>query len=261
MSFFDDYFFDQSNDTERYCYARVRRLREAEKDPAVVDAVLTGLKAPLNAAARKRMTPAEKSAALEAHVGHLQSLKGSEWRKSPAGEIFAAAIHLSKAPAKAKAALFSPVKQEEALRKPIRAWLERANLVAHDEVPMGTSRVDVVGYQPKTFWKVEHVVSVELKNQLSQLKRGLDQMTNYADYSHQVYLACTPALAASYLLQHFKAKEVGEWDPKALERKLEKFGIGLLLVEDETVYEVRSAKELSPAEKQLRELRGAIGVG
>lgn len=46
MAFYDDYFFDSSYDTTRYCYARARLLREAEKSDAVIDAVMTALEVP-----------------------------------------------------------------------------------------------------------------------------------------------------------------------------------------------------------------------
>lgn len=259
MAFYDGYFFDESYDTTRYCYARARLLREAAKRDQVIDAVMTTLKTPLNGAQRKRLEMKEKLAALQEHIPHLQRLNNSEWRGCEPAEIFAAGIFLSKTSGADKASIFCPVAREEDLRQPIRDWLGGDKLEPHDEVPMGQSRVDVVGHKPAGFLSSERIIAVELKNQLAQLKRGLDQMTNYSDYAHHVYLACTPALAATYLRNHFNAKEVGRWDPKALDRKLEKFGVGLLLVENGQVFEVRRPKLFYPDEQRLVELRGAIG--
>lgn len=261
MAFFDEYFFDSSYDSTRFCYARARLLREAEKREPVVDAVMTTLKAPVKAAQRKRMQVEDKVAVLGDHIPHLARVKNSEWSGSEREEIFAAGLFLSKASAGEKAKVFCPVKKEEDLRGPIRGWLEGQKLAVHDEVPMGTSRVDVVGYRPESLWHgAERVVAVELKNQLSQLKRGLDQMTNYSEYAHEVYLACTPALAASYLRGHFRAREVGQWDPNALERKLQKFGFGLLLVEEGEVFQARDSSVFRPDEPRLAELRGSIEI-
>ncbi|GAB5546204.1 MAG: hypothetical protein SangKO_059640 [Sandaracinaceae bacterium] len=262
MAFFDGYFLDESYDTTRFCHARSRLLREAEKREGVIDAVMTALKAPFNSAQRKRMKAKDKAAALAEHIPHLARMRNSEWQKCSAPEIFAAGLFLSKAKAEEKAKVFCPVKREEDLRKPVRKWLAKQKLAAHDEVPMGQSRVDLAGHKLGSFFGgPEQIVAVELKNQLSQLKRGLDQMTNYSDYAHEVYLACTPALAASYLRGHFNAKDVGRWDPDALNRKLSKFGIGLLLVENGKVFKVRNSNSFRPAEHRQAEVRGSIAAG
>ncbi len=56
-------------------------------------------------------------------------------------------------------------------------------------------------------------------------------MTTYADYAHEVYLACTPAMAAEYLRKHADSREAKRWDREAFDRKLQKLGVGMLLVE------------------------------
>ncbi len=124
---------------------------------------------------------------------------------------------------------------------------------------MGTSRVDVLGSKKGGWLSATEIVAVELKNDLAQMKRGLDQMTNYADYAHRVYLAITPFLAAAYLDSHSE----GLQGPPlgcgcVLDRKLEQFGFGLLLVEGNSVYEHRQAKPRVPHAKKLQEVELAL---
>jgi len=73
---------------------------------------------------------------------------------------------------------------------------------------------------------------VELKNSEAQLRRGLDQMTAFAEYVNEVWLACTPLMAAEYLHKHTASKTVRRWDPEVLNRKVSEFGSGLLIVAD-----------------------------
>ena len=123
---------------------------------------------------------------------------------------------------------------------------------------MGTKRADVVGYTPGGLFGSPRVVTVELKNDLAQMSRGLDQMTTYDEFSTAVYLACTPRLAADFLKKHAASPGVRRWEPDALDRKLEKFGFGLLLVEGEEVTEVRSARTSSIDAKRLEQLQANL---
>ena len=57
---------------------------------------------------------------------------------------------------------------------------------------------------------------MELKNSEAQLRRGLDQMTAFAEYVNEVWLACTPLMAAEYLHKHTASKTVRRWDPEVV---------------------------------------------
>jgi len=150
------------------------------------------------------------------------------------------------------------VKNEAALKAPVSAWLRAKDLHVFDEVPMGSSRTDLLGYKKGNWLSSSELIAVELKDDLAQLKRGLDQMASYGDYAHKVYLACTPFLAADFLSGHANGVKVKRWDAKVLDRKLEQIGAGLLLVEGEQIYEYRTPKLREPNSKKLEEIELAL---
>jgi hypothetical protein len=91
------------------------------------------------------------------------------------------------------------------------------------------------------------------------MKRGLDQMTTFAEYSHEVYMACTPDLAAQYLFKHANARSVRHWDPDVLDNKLERFGFGLLLVAGTFgVHVVRKLRAQYPKPEKIKELMDTL---
>lgn len=112
----------------------------------------------------------------------------------------------------------------------------------------------------KGFLFGERLVGVELKNDIVQFERALDQMTTFGQYTHAVYLACTPAMAAEYLDKHAEARGVHHWDSTVLRKKLESFGFGLLLVEGSTVYEVMKPTEKEPNGGKAREVLNAMAA-
>src|SRR5260370_13484779 len=92
------------------------------------------------------------------------------------------------------------------------------------------SSVDVLGHK-KGFLSGNRLLSIELKNEVGQFERALDQMTTFRQYTQLTYLACTPTMAADYLDRHAEARGVKQWDSAVFKNKLESFGFGLLLVE------------------------------
>lgn len=118
----------------------------------------------------------------------------------------------------------------------------------------GRSNGAVIGYRKRGLLRSARVVAVELKNELEQLKRGLDQMTTFADYAHVVYLACTPALGAAFLDSHAEGRGVRSWDPDLLTKKLNSFGFGLLLVEGRDVNEIVEPVARDVAKDKLAEV-------
>ena len=74
-------------------------------------------------------------------------------------------------------------------------------------------------------------MAVELKNDLAEFKRFCDQASNYRLYADQVYLACTPHMAAEYVKKHAMPRgKLKKWDPEVFNDKLKGIGCGLLLV-------------------------------
>lgn len=134
------------------------------------------------------------------------------------------------------------VKKEADLLSPIAAYYREREYEVYREVPMGRKRVDALCHKKGGFLRSEHLLAIELKNDLAQLKRGFDQMTTFADYAHGVYLACTPEMAFNFLQDHAKARAVHKWDFKALENKLSRAGIGLLIVQEGLVVNMLQAK-------------------
>jgi hypothetical protein len=246
----------------RFCYLPKEVLDDALQDPKVLDGLMLYLGAPgKSVAALKRLTPAEKLKAINHQVAHLRNTQTSEWYGVDTSEVLAAAIfsapHIRDG---VVSDYFAGVSRESELLTPVASWLRERGYEAYPEVPLGTKRIDVLGCRKKGFFSAERIIGVELKNELSQLGRALDQMTTFREYSHVVYIACTPFFAAEYLVKHVSARGVHHWDPLALKRKLQTFGFGMLLVEDDEVTEVLAPVERTPDERKAVELRHCLST-
>ena len=225
---------------QRFCYLRTEKLQEVLTDEVVLDALLLRLEVPGKVQTLARLSPSDKREAIRHQAEHYRSTRTSYWYDVPLEEVLAASLYDSDLPNRTVDALFCSLRREADLLDPVAALLEGKDLAPYDEVPMGKKRIDVAGLRKGGLAGLlggAHIVGVELKNDIKQLERGLDQMTTFQDYCHEVYLACSPELAASYLFAHGDATAVSHHDPNALNRKLLRFGIGLLLVEHDDVYE------------------------
>jgi hypothetical protein len=247
-----------------YCYLPGLVLRALYEDPAVLDKLMEFLKVPAkNQAQLKRLPVQEKQLAIERQVSHLRSIEHAPWHNVDPPEVVAAAIWRSHGP-KQLANYFSQVKLEKMLLEPVAQWLhESRQLRPHPEIPMGTKRADVVGYAKGLLWG-HTVVAVELKNDLKQFERCIDQMSTFRQYAEEVYLACTPYMGAEYLDKHANARGVRHWDPHAFNRKLESLGFGLLLVMTSTdgpfALEVLKPQRNKPDDKRLKEVLAYVGA-
>lgn len=251
-------------DSEKlYCYLPGRYLQVLLEDARVLDKLMEELHVPGKTMAQlKRLPPEEKRSAIERQINNLRYEKNSIWYEVDAPEIIAATIWRS-AGVKLVAEIFNYVKAEKALLSPVAFWLrDERQFSVFTEVPMGAKQIDVLGYSKGTLWG-HNVTGVELKNDLEQFKRGLDQMTTFGQYAEEIYLACTPYMAAEYLSKHADARGVHHWDPDILNKKLRDFGFGLLLVraswETPVVKEVLRPRRKSIDDKKLRELLAQIG--
>ncbi len=244
-----------------YCYLDGKWLNTLLQDDRILDGLIEGLRVPGKAPHLRAKQPGEKLALIEAQIEHLRGMRSSLWHGVEAADVLAAHLYRLNMSKVARATMFSAVKREDDLAAPIVRWLEQQGLQAHEQVATGTRIPDVVGHRAAGWLSSEHVVAVELKNDVQQLKRGLDQMTTFDEYAHEVYLACTPAMAAAYLDKHANAPTVRRWDPRILESKLERFGFGLLLVSNtlgaSNTFDVRVVKKpktRSPRGDKLQEL-------
>jgi hypothetical protein len=248
-------------DETRFCFLRVRLLKELIKDYRILDALLQTLQVPgKSLAALKKLDEREKINLIEAQIEHFRGSKTSLWYGIDAPEVLAASIWRS-APLSNTIVLkeiFRDVIRENELAAPVAKWLAARNYDPYGEIPMGTKRIDVLGHKKVLFGLREQLIGIELKNEVSQLQRGLDQMTTFGEYAHGIYLACTPALAAEYLDRHSSGRNVHHWDPKVFHRKLKSFGFGLLLVEGEKVYEILKPSEREPDGCRIKETIAAL---
>lgn len=224
---------------ERYCYLRDEQLRALVTNERVLDALIYQLNVAGKSSTLKKLSNEEKLMAVVNEINHQIATPTSIWHKVPVHEVLAANVfEAEKLPTTLVANAFSSAKLEEDLLGPAIRWLKDQGYDdVYTEVPMGTKRADVVGYKKGRWFSSEVLVSVELKNEASQLKRALDQLVVFREYSHFVYLACTPFVAAEEVQRHANAKGVKHWDPYVFNSKLESTGFGLLLVEKEGTFE------------------------
>lgn len=243
-------------DATRYCYLRLRRLKEAIKDPRIVDALMHELDVPADGA--RGSSPRKKMAAIELHIDRLRALKASVWYGVPLAEVLSAAIFSARKMANGAADnLFNEVARKEDLAEPINLWLGVMGFNVYKELSAGTPGAEVVGYQIDRFMTKPRILGVELLNDLSRLEPTLDRMTALAEYTHATYLACTPALAAEFLVARANEPNVEHWDAAAFRKKLASRGFGLLLVEGDAVSESLAPNERKPDLAKAMELIAA----
>jgi hypothetical protein len=130
--------------------------------------------------------------------------------------------------------------------------------VEYKDAPAGLPKVDVLAYQAGRLMTKPRIVGIELHNDVNDLEPTLARMNVVAPYTHVMYLACTPAFAAEYLLASGNAPGAERWNPAALRLKLAALGFGLFIVEGEAVSE-----SLAPRERQLdlKTVTDLINVG
>lgn len=243
-------------DDTRWCFVRVDSLQRALKNAAVLDALMKELGVPGKPVVHRSLDASQKVTSIEEQIEHLRRTRTSIWHGVPAPEILAGSIYRSALAAPLKNEILFKVDAESALLAPVAKWIRKQSHTPFAEVPLGTCRADVLGFDEGVI--VTTVIAVELKNNRKEMSRGLDQMTTYSEYANTTYLACTPAFAAGYLDAHANGRAVHRWDPSVLTNKCQKFGIGILLVEQDSVVEHLAARENDPQRSKLNEVRQAV---
>jgi hypothetical protein len=243
-------------DTTRFCYLRLRRLKEAMKNPQIVDGLMRELSVP---SAGAPMSARQKIAAIDLHIDRLRADKTSVWFGAAPGEVLAAGIfNLRTLHDAAAGSLFSDVADKNDLGPAIRLWLNVMGFVEYKDAPAGLPKVDVLAYQAGRLMTKPRIVGIELHNDVNDLEPTLARMNVVAPYTNVMYLACTPAFAAEFLLASGNAPGAKRWIPAALRLKLAALGFGLFIVEGEAVSE-----SLAPRERQLdlKTVTDLINVG
>lgn len=228
------------SDDDRLCYLTIGRLRTALDETRVLDALMDDLEVPGKPNVLKALSPREKLDCIIRQADFFGSSKTSLWFGVRSGDILVAKLWQSSLSNKfVERELFSSVTREAQLLEPVARWLVAHQLEPHAEISMGKKRADLVGHREPAFLglRARELVAVELKNDIKEMERAIDQMTTYAEYAHRVYLACTPALAIEYLDDHASSRGAKHWDSEILDRKLGKLGLGLLIVEGHSVTE------------------------
>lgn len=247
------------NDWDRYCYLSGRALSEAIDDSVVLDALIDQLNLPGKKSTLADLTPDQKLREIEIGIEQLGRSGSAILRNLSPQEALAVLIwRAHRLSEKRKLSIFSGVRTEACLLKPVSRWLRDKGMGVFAEVPLGRPRIDVLGYKEGGFWSGDQFVGVELKNEDKQFARGLDQMTSFAEYAHEVYMACTPAFAIEYLDRHAEAHGVRRWDSELLERKLKNAGLGLLIVDGDDVSEILEPRQSEPTEERLALTKRAI---
>jgi hypothetical protein len=167
-------------------------------------------------------TGKNKMKAIERRIEELRSTKSSLWHEVPAPEILTASIFRAKKLAGAFVDdLFRAVPRVQDLATP-------------------------------------RIVGIEATNDASQLDRALDEWKTSRANTHATYIACTPALAATFLWAQATRPGVSRWDAEALQRRLKASGCGLLLVEGDAVVQTVLPREHKLDRSKLVEMATAI---
>lgn len=237
----------------RFSYLRAEVMAELLIIDTVLDDLMEELEVPGKDRTKALMTLEQKRQAVERQAAHFTQSETSTWFGAQVNDVIAA--RLASLQFNLRDDPFFGTRKEVDLLEPVVLWLESKEHTAFDEVPMARKRIDVLGVKrgKSTTDSEVKLVGVELKNDLAQMKRGFDQLADFALYCHAVYLACTPRLAVEYLWAHAEAGTVLHWNANALDDKLRLAGFGLLLVEDHDVTEWIPAKDRLVADHQLRE--------
>lgn len=225
-------------DTTRYSGLRLRRLKEAIKDPQVQDALVEELEV-AGAAGSSKM------AAIERRIEELRATKGSLWFEVAAPEVLSASIFRAK---KIQGPfvddLFKRVARIQDLAPTLALWLDMAGLTPHPGSAPGLGRANLIGYRGGTFVSGGRVVGIEATNDVNELGRALDEPARQRDKLTASYVACTPALVAEFLWA--RTAVAPRWEPEAIRQKVQAGGLGLLLVEGDAV-----AQAILPQERKL----------
>jgi hypothetical protein len=126
-------------------------------------------------------------------------------------------------PAREKHRIFGHVESEEKLKTPVVNYLKEQHYRVVEEVRIGKSTADLVGCRDLLIGK--DIVAIELKTDPIQMRRFLDQTTDYQAGADWVYLGSTVYGLIGYL----RSTRGSNFD--GLSRKLRHNDVGLLLID------------------------------
>jgi hypothetical protein len=244
------FFVDQ--DTTRYACLRLRRLKEATRDPRILDALSQELDV-ADAGGRKKLS------AIERRIDELRAAPASLWQGVPALEVMAASIwNARRISAEPVDQIFRAVPRVQDLSQPLGSWLDLAGLEPHvgglPEIP----GANLIGYRPGRFVSSPRVVAVAALNDPAGVEPALAGLKRSRALTSAVYLACTPAVGAAFLWAEASRPGRRRWDAEALRRPVQEAGCGLLLIEGDAVAQAVLPQERAPDKAALAQLALAI---
>ncbi|MES1207217.1 MAG: hypothetical protein ABUS79_14870 [Pseudomonadota bacterium] len=234
-------------DLTRFCYLRLRRLKEATHDAAVVAAL-----------ARELEVPDGTLSGIEKRIDELRAAAVSFWHDVAVPEILAASVFKARPHApEAIDAFFRPVAALQDLSKPLSEWLHVSGLTPQPGGVARTGRANLIGHRGGGTIASPRTVGIEVVNDPAEIATTLADKS--IDNTNAGYLACTPAVAAGFLW--LNAGRSGSWDAAALQRGLQPSGRGLLLVEGDAVAQAIAPKERKPDKALLQQLAVDLQAG
>ena len=236
-------------DTTRYCGLRLRRLKQAIKDPKILEALVEELEV--------AGAGSVKMAAIERRIEELRATKSSLWYEVAVPEVLAASIfRAKKLQGPPVDNLFRRISDVHELSAPLATWLDLAGLTAHPGTAPGLGRANLIGYRGRSMIGGGHVVGIEAINDVDELGRALHEPKRARDNLTASYLACTPALTAEFLWARTAIS--ARWEKDALVQKAQAGGFGLLLVEGDGVSQAVLPLQRKVAPAKLAAITSAL---
>jgi cob(I)alamin adenosyltransferase len=149
------------------------------------------------------------------------SVKTYPWAPTPQVlDVVLAAAFKADISAHRRLRIFGGVSLEKDLVDPVTRHLTRNNYTVRDEVPVGSSRADLIGFGRE--WLERIIWTVELKNAAQEVERLEEQIRDYRRASDHVVVVMTPECAAEVSLCRGEIAA-----PKAFAKRAEKWGAQL----------------------------------
>lgn len=210
----------------------IGRLLENEKN---IDKVLEALLYPGNI---KNLSRSQKLDALRAQAEHCIKVNPNLKFLTAKDVIVVYAWdelrHSSKREAER---IFGHVKGEKKLKLPMAMYFRDKGYNVFEEVRISKSQADLLAF-PSSGWSPE-TIGIELKTEVAQLRRALDQLTDYRVGVDKCYLGTTAYCVIDYIRASCTR---GSIKADILKEKLESIGVGLFTIDYTSggIYEIFS---------------------
>lgn len=243
-----------SNPDRRYCYVRAAALDQLLETPGVLELVADelGVRLPL-----ATLSLVEQLEAIRRRAIHL-AVTDSPFRGLSLEEIVVVTAYASPRfshTAWARELLRQPSNQE--LYRACEAWLRQRTATISSGSRLGRPRWPLVSGASQELDFGELLVAVAPLSDHRALDADLERLASEANFAHEHYLACSPATALAFLSARARATSPLRWDSLMLDRELRTLGLGLLLVERDSVILYLPARYQQPA----RGLPTAASIG